>query len=126
MDAQIPYLEIPFKNDFDLIDKLLKIYDLTKERRKDEKPLRKFERDILIYYIRYGYSKETKDIIIDDTGKKPNAIIQTDFLLKQGGYLQDLEHNYRMKKLNPQLEMIRDKFINTKNRACGVWFKQTK
>lgn len=123
---KIPYLKINFKNDFELIDKLLKIYDLAKERKPDEKPLRKFERDILIYYIKYGYSKDTKKMIEEHTGKKSNAIIQTDFLLKQGGYLEDLENNYRMKKLNPHLEMIRADFIKKTNRAYGLWFEQSK
>ena len=125
--SKIPYLEITFQNEFELIEKLLRIYDISKPIVKDsngkELRLRNFERDILKYYIRYGYSKETKNLIVEDTGKKLNAIVQTDFLLKESGYLEDLEHNYRMKKLNSHLEKIREDFINKKNRVYGIYFK---
>lgn len=125
--SNLPYLEIEFKNDIELINKLLRIYDLSKPEVLDAKgkvkQLRNFERQILVYYIRYGYSKETKEMISEDTGKKLNLIIQTDFLLKESGYLEDLENNYRMKKLNPALEKIREKFIEDKNRVYGIYFK---
>lgn len=127
--AKIPYLEIEFKNDIDLINKLLRIYELSKEEVLDSKgrvkQLRNFERQILVYYIRYGYSKETKEMIAEDTGKKLNLIVQTDFLLKEAGYLEDLENNYRMKKLNPALEKIREDFVKKKNRVYGLYFKNT-
>lgn len=121
---KIPYLQIKFKNEIELIDKLLRIYELSKESNNEEKVknLRKFERDVLIYYIRYGYSKDTKNMIQEDTGKKLNALIQIDHLLKKQGYLEDLETNFRMKKLNPYLEKIRQDFIVKKNRVYGLHF----
>lgn len=122
---KIPFLQINFKNEVDLIDKLLRIYDLSKKEdpEKPHKQLRNFERQVLNYYIRYGYSKETKDLIQEDTGKKLNAIIQTDFLLKESGYLENLENNFRMKRLNPYLDKIREDFIKKKNRVYGIHFK---
>jgi hypothetical protein len=121
---KIPYLQIKFNNEIELIDKLLKIYDLSREIADgvQPKPLRKFERDILIYYMRYGYSKETKLIIEKDTDKKSNAIIQTDFLLKKAGYLEDSKNNFRMKKLNTALEKIRQDFVVKKNKVYGLHF----
>jgi len=123
--TKIPFLQISFKNEVDLIDKLLRIYDLSKKEdpNKPTKQLRNFERQILNYYIRYGYSKETKNLIQEDTNKKLNALVQTDFLLKEAGYLEDLENNFRMKKLNPFLEKIREDFIQRKNRVYGIHFK---
>ena len=125
--SKIPYLKIKYKNQVDLVDKLLKIYDLSKEdvpsdNKKKIKNLRNFERQVLNYYIRYGYSKETKNLIEKDTGKKLNAIVQTDFLLKESGYLEDMENNYRMKKHNPFLEKIRQDFILKRNRVYGLYF----
>lgn len=125
--AKIPYLEITFQNEFDLIEKLLKIYDMSKpvvlDAKGKEIKLRKFQMDVLKYYMRYGYSKETKNIIEKDTGKKLNNIVQIDHGLKEAGYLLDLENNFRMKKLNPQLENIRNSFIEKRNRVYGISFK---
>lgn len=125
--AKIPYLPIKFKNQVELVDKLLRIYDLSKEDNKSDgkrkpKNLRNFERQVLNYYIRYGYSKETKNLIGQDTGKTLNYIVQTDFQLKEAGYLEDMENNYRMKKLNPVLEKIREDFILKRNRVYGLHF----
>lgn len=130
-DLKLPFLELTFKNEVDLVNKLLSIYSLTKENdippkdaKFDSYKLRKYERDVLNYYIRYGYSPETKKIIEEDMGKKSNAVTQTDFSLKEKGYLLDLENNYRMKKLNPYLEEIRRKFIVEKKRAYALHFKK--
>jgi hypothetical protein len=122
--SKIPYLKIKYKNQVDLVDKLLKIYDLSKEYSLDDnkRNLRNFERQVLNYYIRHGYSKETKNLIEKDTGKKLNAIVQIDFLLKESGYLEDMENNYRMKKLNPYLEKIRQDFILKRNIVYGLHF----
>lgn len=125
--SKIPFLKIVYSNDFELIEKLLKIYDVSKPEvfdKKTGKPLklRDFEREALKYYIRYGYSKETKNIIERDLKKKLNAIVQIDYLLKEAGYLEDMENNFRMKKLNPYLEKIRQDFILKKNRVYGLHF----
>lgn len=130
-DKKVPFLEISFKNEVDLVNKILSIYSLTKENdlpakgsKFDSFKLRKFEKDVLNYYIRYGYADETKKMIEEDMGKKPNAITQVDFLLKEKGYLEDLPNNYRMKKLNDSLEQIRKQFILDKRKIYALHFKK--
>jgi hypothetical protein len=124
---KIPFLEIKFTTEFELIEKLLRIYDISKptvvDKSGKEVKLRKFQMDVLKYYMRYGYSKETKNIVEKDTGKTLNNIVQIDYHLKEAGYLIDMENNFRMKKLNPQLELIRASFIEKKNRVYGIAFK---
>lgn len=130
-DIKLPFLPINFKNEVDLVNKILSIYSLTKENdeppknsRFDSFKLRKFEKDVLNYYIRYGYGEETKRMIEEDMNKKSNAITQVDFLLKEKGYLEDLPNNYRMKKLNPSLEEIRKQFILGKRRVYALHFNK--
>ena len=130
-DTTLPLLELTFKNEVDLVDKILSIYSLARENdippkgsKFDSYKLRKFEKDVLNYYFRYGYSPETKKIIEEDMGKKPNAITQIDFNLKEKGYLEDLENNYRMKKLNSYLDKMRKKFILEKRRVYAIHFKK--
>lgn len=130
-DITLPFLNIDFNNEVDLVNKLLSIYSLTKEDDKvpagskfDSFKLRKFERDVLNYYVRYGYGEETKQMIEEDLNKKSNAITQVDFLLKEKGYLEDLPNNYRMKKLNADLQAIREKFIVNKRRVYALHFKK--
>jgi len=131
-EPKISFLEISYDNEVHLVNKILSIYSLTKE---DNVPpegskfksykLRPFERDVLNYYIRYGYSPETKLIVEEDLDKTQNNITQIDFLLKSKGYIEDAENNYRMKKLNPYLEEVRKKFILDKRRVYAIHFKKS-
>lgn len=131
-EIKLPLLELTIQNEVDLVNKILAIYSLTKENdvppkgsKIDNYKLRKYERDVLNYYVRYGYSPETKKMIEEDMGKKSNAITQVDFTLKEKGYLEDKKNNYRDKKLNPYLEDIRKKFILEKKRVYAIHFKKS-
>lgn len=131
-DIKVPFLEINFTNEVDLVNKILSIYSLTKENdtppkgsKFDSYKLRNFEKDVLNYYIRYGYGDETKKMIEEDMSKKPNAITQVDFLLKEKGYLEDMPNNYRMKKLNSVLEQIRKQFVTDKRKVYALHFKKS-
>lgn len=130
-EVKLPLLELTIENEVDMVNKILAIYALTKENDvppKDSKidnyKLRKYERDVLNYYVRYGYSDETKTMIEEDMKKKRNAITQVDFTLKEKGYLEDKKNNYRDKQLNPYLENIRKKFILEKKRVYAIHFKK--
>jgi hypothetical protein len=69
----------------------------------DEKnQLRKFEKDVLNYYMRFGYSTETK--------KKK--------------YLIDSKTNMSKKKLNKDLQILKDNFIDGKKKVLAIGFKR--
>ncbi len=103
---KFPTLKSTYKNEIDKVDKILQIYSLTQN-----KPLRNFERVILIYYIRNGYSKETKEFIKEDTGKKDGDIRVADLHLRNKGFLNASLTNLRMSNLSPDMESIRQSFI---------------
>jgi hypothetical protein len=106
---KFPTLKSTYKNEIDKVDKILQIYSLTQNR-----PLRNFERIILIYYIRNGYSKETKEFIKEDTGKKDGDIRVADLHLRNKGFLDASLTNLRMSKLSSDMESIRSSFILNK------------
>lgn len=114
-----PTLKTKYRNEIDLIDKILRVYSISQEV-----SLRNFERLILVYYIRNGYSKETKEFIKEDTGKKDGDIRVADVHLREKGYLLSSEKNLRMSKLSPDMESIRSSFIANKKQIYVLAFQK--
>lgn len=114
-----PALRNKYKNEIDLIDKILRIYSISQE-----KPLRNFERLVLTYYIRRGYSKETKEFIKEDTEKKDGDIRVADMHLRDKGYLDVSKNNLRMSQLSFDMNNISKSFIKNKKRIYVLVFKK--
>jgi hypothetical protein len=117
--VSFPTLKTKYKNEIDLIDKILRVYSISQEV-----SLRNFERLILVYYIRSGYSKETKEFIKEDTGKKDGDIRVADVHLREKGYLMSSEKNLRMSKLSPDMESVRTSFIKNKKQIYVLAFQK--
>lgn len=109
-----------YKNEVDLVNKLLSIYSIVKKNGD----LRDFERKVLNYYIRKGYSKETKDQIIKELNLKQRNLNQTNYHLTNKGYLKQSTKNQKNKSLNKELQDIRKFFVEGKIRAYVIGFKQ--
>ena len=116
-----PTLKNNYKNEIDLIDKILRVYSISQD-----KPLRNFERLMLIYYIRNGYRKETKEFIKEDTGKKDGDIRVADVHLRDKGYLMNHPKNLRMSILSPDMESIRSSFVLNKKEVYVLLFQKYK
>lgn len=113
-----------YKDSIDFVDKLLTIYSVIAMDKDSQ--LRKFEKDVLAYYIRFGYSSNTKKMIEGDLGKSSETITQATFYLKKKGYLVDSKTNMSRKNLNKDLQRLRDNFINSNSKLMAVGFKRKK
>lgn len=109
-----------FKNEVDLVNKLLSIYSIVKKNGD----LRDFEKKVLNYYIRKGYSTETKKQIVKELGLKQRNLNQTNYHLTNKGYLKQSTKNQKNKSLNKELQEIRDLFVQGKTRTYVIGFKQ--
>lgn len=115
----IPGLNVKFKNQAELLDKLIRIYAAAKGIE-----LANYERDTLMYYIRYGHSKETREFISEDTGKGLKYISVIDRKLKTKGFLVDDVRNYRRKNLSPDMKKFKDSFVNRGKTFYLINFKK--
>lgn len=111
-----------FKNEIDFVDKLLSVYSITKMDSKNQ--LRDFEKDVLNYYIRFGYSTETKKRINKELKKSKDTITQATFYLSKKGYLIPSKTNLSQKKLNPDLQRIKSGFIDGDKKILALGFKR--
>lgn len=111
-----------YKNEIDLVDKILSVYSITGKSKKDQ--LRKFEKDVLNYYMRFGYSTETKRLIEEELGKSPDSITQATFFLTRKGYLEQSKTNFSKKRLSKDLLRFRDGFISGNKKMLILGFKR--
>ena len=119
-DKNIPAINgIPYKSDLDKIEKILTIYSIVKEIK-----FRDFEKDVLKYYLVYGYNKETQEMIMEDLGKSDVNIRVTDTWLRKNGFLNLGVNNKRKSSLSKDMEMMRKDFILDKKDVYALIFKR--
>ena len=119
-DKNIPAINgIPYKSDLDKIEKILTIYSIVKEVK-----FRDFEKDVLKYYLVYGYNKETQEMIMEDLGKSDVNIRVTDTWLRKNGFLNLGVNNKRKSSLSKDMEMMRKDFILDKKDVYALIFKR--
>ena len=119
-DKNIPAINgIPYKSDLDKIEKILTIYSIVKEIK-----FRDFEKDVLKYYLAYGYNKETQEMIMEDLGKSDVNIRVTDTWLRKNGFLNLGVNNKRKSSLSKDMEMMRKDFILDKKDVYALIFKR--
>ena len=119
-DKNIPAINgIPYKSDLDKIEKILSIYSIVKEIK-----FRDFEKDVLKYYLVYGYNKETQEMIMEDLGKSDVNIRVTDTWLRKNGFLNLGVNNKRKSSLSKDMEMMRKDFILDKKDVYALIFKR--
>ena len=119
-DKNIPAINgISYKSDLDKIEKILTIYSIVKEIK-----FRDFEKDVLKYYLAYGYNKETQEMIMEDLGKSDVNIRVTDTWLRKNGFLNLGVNNKRKSSLSKDMEMMRKDFILDKKDVYALIFKR--
>lgn len=111
-----------YRDEVDYVNKLLTIYSTVTMSK--EAQLRKFEKDVLNYYMRFGYSSKTKKRIHEESGKSSDTITQATFYLKKKGYLIDSRTNMSKKNLNKDLKLLKDNFIDGDKKILAIGFKR--
>ena len=97
-EITFPTLKVKFKNDFDKIEYILKVYSLAIGQ-----PIRPFEMVILKYYMYYGYTTEAKNYIKEGEKKSDGQIRVAETHLRDKGYLRLGVNNLRKSSLSPAL-----------------------
>lgn len=104
--SNIPFISGRISTDLDKLDKIVTIYCLMNNIK-----IRGFEKDVLVYYLKYGYSDETREIISEDTGKELKYINTTNTFLRDKGFIEKGVNNQRKSSLSAEMEKLRDQFV---------------
>ncbi len=116
-EKRFPTFRSVYRNDLDLIEKILLCYSILKD-----KPIRNFELTVLKYYIKYGYTDEAKQWIMDDENKKEGDIRVANVHLREKGFLNHGVNNQRKSELSLDMTKVRQNFILDKEKLCILLF----
>lgn len=109
LDKKILAFNCPYNTESELYRKVMKIYNIMAEKNLTDKQI-----ETLIMYIRYGYSKKTKEVINKELNfKSENYIHVMNHNLKQKGMLVDDPYNKRKKDISLELQNIKN-FVEKK------------
>lgn len=96
-----------YKNDLEFLNIVINIYSLVKLRES----LTKKQKDVLRYYLKSGYSDETKNAIRLDFKIKKTHLNQINWALNKKGFLKKHPTNERSKVVSEELIKLRDSFL---------------
>lgn len=116
--------DVKYKNDIDFVDKLISIYSITNKAEDDR--ILPFEKELLIYYCLFGFSKETKEEAKKRLKKNDNQINTTNSNLRTKGYLKAESRNKTKGYVDKELKEMVDSFMADKTKVLVLEFKKSK
>lgn len=115
---QIYGYEVSFKDKLDLLRKVLNIHATLTNLNKEKNHLRPKLVDVLSFYILMGYSKETKEMILESMGITVKNLNQINSELTKKGYLVRDTMNFRIKHLSNELKMLKGYFLTGESKKA--------
>ena len=104
-------IKISYKDDLDLIKKVLTIFASLTNLNKEENYLRPRLIEVLSFYILMDFNKETKNMIIESLDINNTNLNQINSELGRKGYLIRDSRNMRNYHLSDDLKMLKEYFI---------------
>ena len=108
MANNIMKIDILCKNEIKLLRYLVELYAISIEFKFNRPKLRKKLTELLTYYVKYGYNKETKDIAAESLSISMENINVMNAELTKLGFLVTDYKNKHNKTLNKDLIALRD------------------
>jgi hypothetical protein len=117
-------LPVKSKNEFEVLQNIVKLYacykTITGWKRK---MLRNKLILLLSIYIKYGYSRASKDKACEILGLEKTNLNCLNSELREGGFLIKGEMNIRDSYLNPELKEISDYYMSKGNMPARFLFE---
>ena len=120
MPKEIYFNQLKYKNEIELLQKIIRIYSIIKLNDN----LENHEEKVLMFYFKYGYSPETKQKIRDSLGITPHYLNTINYHLDNKGYLRKDENNKQKKHLSDDLKQLREAFLDRGVEVYAIGIKK--
>lgn len=120
MPKEIYFNQLKYKNEMELLRKIIRIYSIVKLN--DD--LENHEEEVLMFYFKYGYSPETKEKIKDTLEISAHYLNTINYHLDKKGYLKKDEYNKQKKHLTNDLEELKKAFIEKGVEVYAIGIKK--
>jgi len=104
-------IKVNCNNEIEVITALINIYATSVSIRNGMPKLRKKLASLLSYYIKYGYSKQTKELAAESLGASALNINVMNSELTKLGYLIPDTRNLNNKHLNSELTNLKQYYL---------------
>jgi len=116
---------LKFKDDLDLLNKILSIYAAIVNLNEGNNHLRPKLVQVISFYILFGYSVDTKNTIMESLNITKKNLNQINSELTRKNYLLRDAFNFRTKHLSKELKEVKSYFL-TGNHSKIFLIKLTK
>ena len=110
-DIQAYGTNVKCDNDIEVLSAMIQLYSVSISLRGGKK-LRPKLAQLLSYYVKYGYSKETKDLAKDSMYTTSYNITVMNSELDKLSYLLTSNTNFHVKSLNSELQLLANYYKN--------------
>lgn len=112
---------VKYKNKLDFLVKVIDVYLLVNQ---NAERLLNREKEALAYYMMYGITEDSVKDIETSLSKdiKPGYVRTINSTLKKKGYIIIDDKNYKKKYLSPEMESIKNNFVDKKGNTFTIGF----
>lgn len=111
MSVNVYGIPITYKDKLDLLKKVLRIYASVININTNKNYLRPRLVDVLAFYILFGYTKDTKKLILESLKMDIKNLNQINSELTKKKFLIRDANNFTKKHISKELEGLNDYFI---------------
>ena len=129
-NVKIQYFNLSYSDKLDICRKIMSIYALVinMQQRSKNNFLNQRAADVLAFYMTMGYSKETKNVIVEALDTNIKNLNQINAELTKKMFLMRDPYNAQKRSLSPELQKLKQFFldIDCDTVSCNIRFKKRK
>ena len=129
-NVKIQYFNLSYSDKLDICRKIMSIYALVinMQQRSKNNFLNQRAADVLAFYMTMGYSKETKNVIVEALDTNIKNLNQINAELTKKMFLIRDPYNAQKRSLSPELQKLKQFFldIDCDTVSCNIRFKKRK
>lgn len=129
-NVKIQYFNLSYSDKLDICRKIMSIYALVinMQQRSKNNFLNQRAADVLAFYMTMGYSKETKNVIVEVLDTNIKNLNQINAELTKKMFLIRDPYNAQKRSLSPELQQLKQFFldIDCDTVSCNIRFKKRK
>lgn len=129
-NVKIQYFNLSYSDKLDICRKIMSIYALVinMQQRSKNNFLNQRAADVLAFYMTMGYSKETKNVIVEALDTNIKNLNQINAELTKKMFLIRDPYNAQKRSLSPELQQLKQFFldIDCDTVSCNIRFKKRK
>ena len=123
-DVKMQFFKIGFESPLDFFTNVMKVYAVIANIKfKQKNYLRDRDVEVLAFYMTFGFSKETKNLILETFKINAKNLNQLNSELTRKGFLIRDPYNANKRYISQELQMLQNLFTEANQRGAALNFR---